>query len=56
MSGIELKELPVTSVERIECYHHGGRVILVLDGRAYSLSADAAIELAFRLCGDEARR
>ena len=52
MKNVTLKELPVTAVEKPECYRNGDQLVLLLNGKAYALSSDAATELMFRMCAE----
>ena len=49
-SEIDVGELGVTQVEHVEALAHGDRIVLLIDGRAHSVSRDVATELAFRIC------
>lgn len=51
MSGeIDVGELGVTEVAHVEAVAHGDRIVLLIDGQAYSVPRDVATELAFRIC------
>lgn len=49
---LEAQELPLTDIQSAECYHHQGRIVLILDGRAFALLPGPACELAFRICAE----
>ena len=49
-SQIEVRELKPQPIHKAECYPHPQGAVLLLDGRAWLLSADTATQLAFDLC------
>lgn len=47
---IGVHEMPLPEIERVDVYRHSDRLVLMIDGRVYALSREAATELAYSIC------
>lgn len=47
---IGVREMPLPEIERVDVYRNNDHLVLMIDGRVYALSREAATELAYSIC------
>lgn len=47
---IGVREMPLPEIERVDVYRNSNHLVLMIDGRVYALSREAATELAYSIC------
>ena len=47
---IGVREMPLPAIERVDVYRNNDHLVLMIDGRVYALSREAATELAYSIC------